>query len=849
MNFSAPTYSVNEDGAAATITVTRTGSTTNSAGVHYATANGTALSGADYTATAGDLSWAIGDTAAKTFTIPITNDTTSEASETVNLTLSAATGGATIGSQATAVLTIVDVADESTLDLSAPTYSVNEDGATATIMVTRTGPANNNIGVHYAAANGSATAGADYTATAGDLTWGSGDTAAKSFTIPITNDTLTEGDEQVNLALSSPTGQAVIGNQGTAQLTIVEVADESTLSLVSSTYAVDEAGGSVTIAVSRTGPAAYAVGLHYATANGSGALAGSDYTAIAGDLAWAAGDTAVKSFTIPIIDDAVVDVDETVTVILTLPTGQAIIGNPSTAVVTIVDNDLRYFVNPGAATSVGIDGNTTYTTTPNPLTVAPAAKALLGTTAGSYTANLYTPTTSMTNGVWGTLLRAYSPVYTAATTITGATGAVFSIRGYNAADQWRFNIYSYNPAGTAGNKTLVLTSSVITPGTGQVTVNPTYTGSGAIPANQRLLLEIDYKPGGTTLTPRIYNSSATFTVSTRDESTSALAFSAPTYSVSEAGPTATISVTRSGHAAGDVGVIYGTSNGTALAGLDYTTITGALAWTAWDTGAKTFTIPITEDALVETDETVNLTLSAPSGGATLGSQSTAVLTIDDNEMVSALDAWANIYSGAAASPVAAGSLTVASGTKRLLVVAVVTEHAANASPAISAFYGGVALTQIAVTAGQRENVWMGYLFDADINSGANALLVTYSGTVSGMHVKWASYAGVSQTAPVVSANAASAGAVTVETSAAVNFARNGMTMAVSGNGNGTAVAVTATPTLTPGTLVTTSSLSSRSFVSATHTVAGNYTSGGISCTWSGGIINFWAALVAVSLQP
>ena len=76
--------------------------------VQYATVRGSAQPGQDYTAASGTLNWADGDMANKTFTVPITNDTVFEGNETVNLTLSNPTGGATLGSQSTALLTIQD---------------------------------------------------------------------------------------------------------------------------------------------------------------------------------------------------------------------------------------------------------------------------------------------------------------------------------------------------------------------------------------------------------------------------------------------------------------------------------------------------------------------------------------------------------------------------------------------------------------------------------------------------------------------------------------------------------------------------------------------------------------------
>src|SRR5207253_6521184 len=97
------------------------------------------------------------------------------------------------------------------------------------------------------------------------------------------------------------------------------------------------------------------------------------------------------------------------------------------------------------------------------------------------------------------------------------------------------------------------------------------------------------------------------------------------------GDSATITVTRSGNSSGSVSVNYAARNGTARAGSDYSPASGMLNFGAGDM-SKTFTVQIFDDNLAEPEETVNLELTAPSGGAILGSQTTAVLTIIDNEL-------------------------------------------------------------------------------------------------------------------------------------------------------------------------------------------------------------------------
>lgn len=222
LQFSVAAYNVNEGGGSAVITVTRTGGSTGAVSVNYATSNGSASAGADYTAASGTLTLASGVTS-RTFSVPIREDAAVEGSETVNLALSNPTGGATLGSTSTATLTIADndVASPGAFVFSAATYSVGEGGGQIVITVQRIGGSSGTASVRYATSNGTARSGSDYDAASGWLTFAPGETS-KTFTIQIRNDRRIEGNETVNLTLSNPTGGAVLGAQRKATLTIVD---------------------------------------------------------------------------------------------------------------------------------------------------------------------------------------------------------------------------------------------------------------------------------------------------------------------------------------------------------------------------------------------------------------------------------------------------------------------------------------------------------------------------------------------------------------------------------------------------------------------------------------------------
>jgi uncharacterized delta-60 repeat protein len=227
--FDRSDYSINEDGTKIiSITVNRTGGSDGNVSATINLTNGTAKAGEDYNSSPITVSFADKETS-KTIAIPIVNDTVYEPSETVNLTLANPTNGAKLGSQTTAVLTILDDdAVPGVLSLRSAVYSFNENDTPATTVVTidRTGGSDGEVSANLLFSDGTAIGGSDYTQTPITVTFANGETT-KTVTIPIANDLLSEATETFNLALESPTGGVKIDND--KKTAVVNILDPVTI--------------------------------------------------------------------------------------------------------------------------------------------------------------------------------------------------------------------------------------------------------------------------------------------------------------------------------------------------------------------------------------------------------------------------------------------------------------------------------------------------------------------------------------------------------------------------------------------------------------------------------------------
>lgn len=110
--------------------------------------------------------------------------------------------------------------------------------------------------------------------------------------------------------------------------------------------------------------------------------------------------------------------------------------------------------------------------------------------------------------------------------------------------------------------------------------------------------------------------------------TSSFQFSATTATVGEGAGNASLTVSRSGSTSGTSYVSYSTTAGTATTS-DFTSTSGTLTFVDGES-SKTISIPITNDALIESGENFTVTLSGVNGGY-LGTNTTTTVTIGDNE--------------------------------------------------------------------------------------------------------------------------------------------------------------------------------------------------------------------------
>jgi ELWxxDGT repeat protein len=672
LSFSAANYSVNEDGTPVSIiTVQRTGGSEGYVNASILLSNGTATSPTDYNPTILIVNFANGETT-KTIAVPVLNDSLTETNETVNLTLANPQGGAVLGTQTTAVLTIVDNDPllPSTLAFDNGSYSVNENGVSS-VTVLRTGGINGVVSVNILPADGTATFPDDYSDSPITVTFSEGE-ISKNVTIPIVNDGKFEFYETVNLKLSNPTGGANLGVVDTAKLVISPnftlngaakqaTSFDNTAPVLRLTDGLGQSGSAfLTDRISLNNQASFSTSFQFQISSPQGGGdedgQGADGLAfviqtVANNVGGAGGGIGYAG----INNSLGIEFDTYNNGGVDDNSGNHIGIDINGNIDSVVTQSIPTRLNDGNIWTAWIDYNGASdllevrlsSTNQRPDNALLSYQIDLAATLQSTDAFIgFTSGTGGAGGVHDILnwdfkttyqpisagkINFSSPIYTigengestAAITVSrtgGNNGAVSAVILLNDGTALSGSDYINNPitvsfADGETSKVVTLSSLIINDTTYEQTENLTIT--------------LSTPTGGATIGTQSISS---LNIIDNDAVPGIVQFSAATYSVNEDGTTvAAITLTRTGGIDGAVSVRVDLSNGSATAPNDYFNNSIVVNFANGE-NSKTVTIPILDDAVIEATETINLALSDPSGGVAIGTQNTTVLNIIDNDL-------------------------------------------------------------------------------------------------------------------------------------------------------------------------------------------------------------------------
>ena len=641
-----------EDAGELTFEIVMTGESDSPATVDYATSDDTALAAADYEAISGTLTFVPGESS-KTIAVPLLDDEVHEADETLFLTL-ASPDGAVVDKDA-GTGTITD--DDEPPVLAVADMSASENAGTMAFEVTLREVAATRVAVDYATADATALAGQDYSAAAGTLAFLPGETT-RTIIVPLLDDALHEMDETFRVTLANPVGAIVADDEAIGTITD----DDEPPVLAVADMSASENAGTMAFEVTLREVAATRVAVDYATADAT-ALAGQDYSAAAGTLAFLPGET-TRTIIVPLLDDALHEMDETFRVTLANPVGAIVADDEATG--TITDDDEAATLSVGDQSAVESLGEIVFE-------ISLAGQSAMPVTVEYATANGTANAQEDYEATTGTLT--FDPGERSQTiTVPLLDDAV-----HEATETFQLELsspFGANLAHGVGTGTitdddpvprLTARDATASEDAGELTFEIVMTGESDSPAtvdyatsDDTALAAADYEAISGTLTFVPGESSKTIAVPLLDDEvheadeTLFLTLASPDgavvdkdagtgtitdddeppvlavadMSASENAGTMAFEVTLRGVAATRVAVDYATADATALAGQDYSATAGTLAFLPGET-TRTIIVPLLDDALHEMDETFRVTLANPVGAIVADDEATGTITDDD----------------------------------------------------------------------------------------------------------------------------------------------------------------------------------------------------------------------------
>jgi uncharacterized delta-60 repeat protein len=681
--FSSPTYSVDGNGVNAFITVVRTGGTsgTNADGtgdiyVPFATSDGTAQAGYNYTSVSTNLDFPAGEVM-QTVIIPVKDDGIITPNLTVNLAVNP-TAPAGYGDQPTAVLTIIN--DDSAISFSSSHYQVakNVPGNVKRVDIIRLGSTSGTSTVVFnTTTNGTAIPGTDYTPQTNVLVTFNPGVSDMPVPITIINNGLPEGNQTIGMQLTNATGSTLY-NPSNATLTIIDTVQQpGTLFFSATNYNVGSSDGYAYLTVYRTNGFSGIVSVNYMTAQGT-AQPGVDYLNTNGLLTFDEGVTN-RTIAVQLLPQTQVKPPLAFSVTLSNAIGGATLSNPTDATVTIysaiagISCATATNTLPETSGLVVINVNRLFNTNN-------AVNVSYQTVDGTAKAGVnYTSTGGVLSFTNGETMKSVIVPLLDDTNVTGDLNFTFQLSNPTGGAQLLAptNTVVVEQDADAGlsfttNVSRVLKnagSATITVVCSNPRVEPVIVDSNSVPLSVSYYTVDGSAKAGTdyqavtgtlvftngmatnTFTVPIYNNNlvtgdkdfaVVLTNATAPgqivapgtqaviiaESNPGFRFSQSSYKVYKNGVVATITVNRTAFSNSVASVDFLATNGTAINGINFVATSGTLVFSNGVT-SRTFMVPIIANTAVQPNLTVSLQLLNPTNGF-LVSPSAALLTILEN---------------------------------------------------------------------------------------------------------------------------------------------------------------------------------------------------------------------------
>ncbi len=334
--------SINESAGNLSLVFTLSNVATENLTFDYTTSDGTATQGTDYVATSGSVTIPVGQTQAIK-TLSILSDSLFEDDESILIRITNASSNVAV---LTSVATVTILNDDLPPTLAVNDVAALENSGHMDFTVSLSQASGKDTLVNYLVSGVTALIGVDFGVTLGTLTIPAGQLSG-TISVPINDDVIYEGPETLTIDLSSPTNGTISDGQGVG--TITDDNNPPTLSIANGS--VNEDTGTLVFMVTKTGSTVFPATVDYATSNGT-ATAGSDYTSTSGTLTFSAGES-TGIISVSITSDNTLELDETLIITLSNPTGATISGSSATGTITNDDGPTISGVSPPSGSDIG----------------------------------------------------------------------------------------------------------------------------------------------------------------------------------------------------------------------------------------------------------------------------------------------------------------------------------------------------------------------------------------------------------------------------------------------------------------------------------------------------------------